>query len=212
MVAVDASLRCLVEPIDSREAELLHRVHGLDAISTGDDAVPYLWASAPTPRELQIPEGAEFADLGAHQLAIELWPQPSEHDLPPAATGGMRVNGLSGRSASDDAPYVLQRLDLRGVPAQTAYVHAGAAPPAYPKLRRRLALAGGATALAASGALLGAQRVHDDLLNPDLSAPQPSADELTRARRTNNGLVVTSATLAAASAISFTWLGATYVW
>lgn len=164
MERLDVTLRCLIDPIEGRNAELLHRVYGLRLWAEGGgDPVPYFAASAPRSSEFKTSEltvrGAEtapldeFEVLADNQIAIELWQDSGgELELKPSAKGRLRLNGEYARSTSEEMPYVFQRIDRNDRVLHTRYINPGDAVPSYPRLRRRLLLAGISSSIAA-GAL-----------------------------------------------------------
>ena len=165
MSRLDTSLRCLTDPVDDRSAWMLHRAHGLEAWDAeGLDPVPFLAASNPISSEFTTrgPGGErdEYGVLVENQVAIEFWEPGDALVLPPSARGRVRLDGEYIRTTPADEPYVFQRVSRSGRVLDTQYVRPDEPPPSYPRLRRRLAIAGATSTAAAAAMYASAYYTH----------------------------------------------------
>jgi len=202
----EQALACLGEPVQPADVTALHLVLGLQRwdAAAPDAAAPWLTAVHHQgldlgPREAQVVASAQ-GDAAASALRTP---------LPPTTRGRLQVDGQSVElSAPSAQPWVFQRITSDRV-LDTTYVLPGGPLPSYPRLRRQLALGGGASALAAGG-LLGVALLQHQRLS--VRAPETPEAELDRRVRANNASLVGSALFAGASVASVVAIGLSFVW
>jgi len=227
---LDLSLSCLTDPMEQQDARLMHRIHGLAAWDGGAvDPVPYLKSSEPrssefTTRDASGDDRDEYAVLVENQIAIELWKPGAELELPPSARGRVRVDGQYTREAAADLPYVFQRVGRTGRVLESGYIHPGDPLPDYPRLRKRLAILGTASTVAAAALYAGGYYTHcevgwtdtngGDLCSKDWKLPVESTNQLalTQQQRVNRVLVGGAIGASALGASSFVGLGVSYAY
>ncbi|MCB9779302.1 MAG: hypothetical protein H6742_12115 [Alphaproteobacteria bacterium] len=200
---VESMLDCVVEPVGPELALDLHRLQGWKRQAAGQstDAVPYLAAGEWQPAE---------DDDGPLAKAVHDWAPSSGASLPPPVRGRMLLDGQSvDLRPSPAEPYLFQRLVGDRV-TTTAYVHPGERPPRYPRLRRRLVVAGSVGVGLTAGLLVAADQERRQLTR-DRAVPY-TQDELDAVQARNHGLLIGATATGALTGVSFGVLGLSYLW
>lgn len=197
MIAVEAAVRCQPTPILAADAADVHRVSGIAAFVTGDEAHAGAWFEAARAVDPTITLGQ---DIGGPLSA--LWDRsttvtPAERrPLPRPLEGALLVDGTEAESAPAYLPFVLQHT--LGTQVQAAWLQLPAAPlPDYPSRTlpkqnaRSYAIAAGTSFVLSAVALTGAQSMRQRF-----NSPGTSYAEVEGLVRANRALGVTGYTLA----------------
>lgn len=227
-------LECIDEPLVSEDIASVHLVRGLlewrkqgpeaaaaplkrYAQLVGEAPVESLDEQSlrfPLPNGLTAQEALVYADPRIQEalLAAEL---DCGRKVPPSLFGKVVIDGGGeGSCRREDGPWVFQRV--RGDEVnQTRYLVAGQGLPLYPKLRPVLTEVGVGAGVIGVGLLVGAAGIDRSMREfpPEGWQADVEVEALwfDRRARLNHGLFVSGAALSGVSLISFTALGATFV-
>ncbi len=220
-------VHCMREPLNDRDAALLHLVQGLAVwnAEAPELALPYfqLFAEAfrPTSEEANsgVPDSLTKAEVAIFRQVL---PQlrdaeiPKAAELPPAVRGRLQVNGQGAELyALTEHPYLVQVTTSSRVLANF-YVHPGDDLPSYPRLRTMLLLGSGGVAVAAAGSLVKGWLVAEDLRQwtPEKGYPPrfQSEQAFVESRQTRNHVyVLTGAGLGGVALAGLVGVGITFV-
>ncbi len=222
----DFRFSCLRDPLNDRDAGVLHLVHGLDLWDPADPelALPYLHlyylafppgddSATGLPRGLTPAEEPVFRAVVPQLTELEI---ERDGELPPAARGRLQLNGQGADlRVPTNHPYLVQVATSDTVLANFLVEPGGEIPP-YPRLRSVLLLGSGIAAVGAASSFYKGWDVANELRNwdPDQGIGRfGSETAYVESRQTRNHIfVLTGVGLSAATVVGLAGVGMTFIW